>query len=515
MGRLRNPLSIRSGVVLQLALVATASLSLFAVFALKVIEVTLQRRHVEAGISVAGVIRRSMESEVPGNPGASNPSAGIFPATLSPYILEVALLPEPPPGGDPLVTPVGKSAFPFLPVYPTVDVILPFEAHAPQPAATDAVRPRGIRVRFHSPGLEGEVRRLLNITLLLALVDSAVLVLFGWYYLDRTVVSPVQKLAAAAERVASGDYSMRLEGFEGNEVGHLAASFNRMVEGILEAREGLRLSEKETFRSEKLATVGRLAAGVAHEVGNPLMAIRGYAEHLLRHPTGPEEARECLAKVVEETRKVENIVRGLLSVASPADGKEGATDIDVVARETVEMLSFRNLFREIEVRMELGAPPRAAILEDRFRQVLLNLVINAVDAMRGRGRLTVRTWVMETWSPAQRFAFRRRATDPPEMDGIPLRAASEKPGRGVAVSVSDDGTGIPAKDLPMLFDPFFTTKEPGRGTGLGLSVSRTIVEGAGGEIRAESEAGKGSTFTVVLPCARGEADGGGEEGADV
>src|SRR3990172_12415965 len=359
MGRLRRPLSIRAGVVLQLALVATASLALLAVFALKVIEVTMQRRHVEAGISVAGVVRRVVEREIAENPGPQDLSSGRFLRSLSPYVNEVVLLAEPPPEGRPKVVPVGEKAFPFLPVYPTVDVILPFGPLSPAVASAAAPIPRGIRVRFHSPGIAAEVGTLVNVTLLLAAIDIAVLVLFGGVFLDRTVISPVRKLASAAEKVAAGDYSLRVEGVEGNEVGQLAASFNRMVEGILEAQERLRRSEKETFRSEKLATVGRLAAGVAHEVGNPLMAIRGYAEYLLRHQPAPAESEDCLEKVVGETRKMENIVRGLLSVASSGSGRTGATDVNAVARETVEMLSYRNMFRDVEVRMELGETPRA------------------------------------------------------------------------------------------------------------------------------------------------------------
>jgi two-component system, NtrC family, sensor kinase len=508
MGQLSRPLSIRAGVVLQLALVATASLALLAVFALKVIEVTLQRRHVEAGISVAGVVRRALEREIAENPGSSNIAAGMFLRSLAPYVNEVVLLPDPPPEGRPKVIPVGEKAFPFLPVYSTVDVVLPFGPLSLPVATAAGSVPRGIRVRFHSPGIAAEVGTFVNVTLLLAAIDIAVIVLFGWVFLDRTVISPVRKLASAAEKVAAGDYSLRVEGVEGNEVGQLASSFNRMVDGILEAQERLRRSEKETFRSEKLATVGRLAAGVAHEVGNPLMAIRGYAEHLLKHLPCTVESKECLDKVVEETKKIENIVRGLLSVASSGDGREGATDVNAVVRDTVGMLSYRNLFRDVEVRLDLGETPRAAILEDRFRQVLLNLVINAVDAMRGRGKVTVRTWVMEGWSPGGRSPLRRRATDPPGVDGTPLRAGGTGTGGGVALSVTDSGDGIPAADLPLLFDPFFTTKEPGKGTGLGLSVSRTIVEGAGGEIRAESEEGKGATFVVVLPSARGTARSG-------
>jgi signal transduction histidine kinase len=235
------------------------------------------------------------------------------------------------------------------------------------------------------------------------------------------------------------------------------------------------------------------------------MAIRGYAEHLLRHRPGREETDECLEKVVEETRKMERIVRGLLSVASPAGGREGATDVNAVVRHTVEMLSFRNLFRDVEVRLDLGDVPGAAILEDRFRQVLLNLAINAVDAMSGKGRMTVRTWIEGGWNPGQGQALRRRSTDPPGMDGGPLRAAGAGGGSGVGFSVADTGSGIRPEDLPLVFDPFFTTKDPGKGTGLGLSVSRTIVESAGGEIRVESVQGGGATFVVVLPMARREA----------
>ncbi len=510
MGPLRRPLPIRAGVVLQLALVATASLSLLAVFALKVIEVTLQRRHVEAGISVAGVVRTMVEREIAENPGTRNISAGMFPRPLSAYINEVALLPEPPPESRPVVVPVGEKAFAFLPVYPTVDVILPFGPLPPSAASAAAPVPRGIRVRFHSPGIAAEVRTFVNVTLLLAAIDIAVLVIFGGVFLERTVISPVRKLASAAEKVAEGDYSLRVEEGERNEVGQLAASFNRMVEGILDAQDRLRRSEQESFRSEKLATVGRLAAGVAHEVGNPLMAIRGYAEHLLKHQPGAAESKECLGKVVEETKKIENIVRGLLSVASPGDGREGATDMNAVVRGTIEMLSYRNMFRDVAVRLELGDPPPAAILEDRFRQVLLNLLINAVDAMQGRGTVTVRTWEVEGWNPGGRSPLRRRATDPPEMDGTRMRSAGSGAGGGAALSVTDTGGGIPSADLPLLFDPFFTTKEPGKGTGLGLSVSRTIVEGAGGEIRAESAEGKGATFRVVLPSARGAAAGAGK-----
>lgn len=498
MGLLRRPPSVRTAVVLQLTLVAIASLSLLSVFALKVIELTLERRFAEAGVSVGEVVRRTLERDAESGRTPDLSRAGLEGAP--PYVEAISLLPEGPPDGVPVVSPASRRAVAFLPVYPTVDVTLPLRLSGAALAKAGDSPPRGIRVRLHSPGIAEEVRTLANVTLALAALDVAVLVLFGGFLLERTVVGPIRRLASVSEKVAGGEYGLRADASEGNELGQLAGSFNKMVDGILAAQERLRRSEQDAFRSEKLATVGRLAAGVAHEVGNPLMAIRGYAEHLTRNRPSREEAEECLGKIVAETKRMENIVRGLLSVASPGEEREGSADVDAAVREAVEMLSYRNLFREVEVRLACEGAGKAAIPEERFRQVLLNLLINALDAMGGRGRITVRTRRIADWSPRRAALPRRRSSDPPETDWTIGRVHPGVP--AVALSVEDTGPGIPGADIPLLFDPFFTTKEPGKGTGLGLSVSRTVVEGAGGEIWAESGGeGKGATFHVVIPAA--------------
>jgi signal transduction histidine kinase len=181
-----------------------------------------------------------------------------------------------------------------------------------------------------------------------------------------------------------------------------------------------------------------------------------------------------------------------------------------VVQETIEMVSFRNIFRDVEVVLSFGDVPAVAITEDGLRQVLLNLVFNAVDAMNGKGLLTVRTFLMNDWVAAAGMAPRRRAADPPDMDPALLRFGEKVTRFGVAVSITDTGYGISQEDLALVFDPFFTTKEPGKGTGLGLSVSKTIVDGVDGEIRIESGEGQGSTFTVILPEACKE-----DYGADV
>ncbi len=525
---MKKDFSVRAGVVLQLTLIAVASLSLLAAFALKVIGMTVERRHAEAAVSVARVIR----GVLPAGSGRADADVRFAPdeiARLAPYIREVAVLPEGEGPDDVVVTPVAAPAGSFgaglFAVHPTLDVTLPPEQTGVAVTGPDD-RPgkgngrRAIRVRFFSPGIEQEARNLVRITAVLVSADVVAFVLFGFLLMDRSVVRPLRRLAAVSERIASGDLSLRADESAENEVGQLGASFNRMVGSILSAQEQARQAQRETFRFEKLATVGRLAAGVAHEVGNPLMGIRGYAEHLRRNDPPAQERAECLDKIVTETGRIENIVRGLLSVASSERETGESADVDAVVRETVEILSFRKLFRDVEVHVETGGVGRAGVPEDRLRQVLLNLMINAVDAMEGGGVLRVRTFPVRPWVPPALRNVRRRATDLPGADVASLReGAGRHPRRALAVSVTDTGCGIRPDALSSIFDPFYTTKEEGKGTGLGLSVSRAIVEGAGGEIVVESAEGAGSTFTVFLPetgehARAQDARGGGDGGTD-
>ena len=504
---MKKDISVRAGVVLQLSLIAVASLSLLAMFSFKVIEITMKRRQVEAAVSVAEVVRKVVREEERGD-GTAGPFVRGLVGNLSPYVREVAILPE---GEGPdavKVTPVGGQVSAVFTVHPTVDVTLPLDEIS---AAGKA--PRGIRVRFFSPGLEPEARNLVRITVVLVIVDVVVFVLFGFLLMERSVVRPIRRLATVTEKISSGDLRLRADESPANDVGQLGASFNRMVGAILSAQEKAKHAQQETFRWEKLATVGRLAAGVAHEVGNPLMGIRGYAEYLRRNDPPLQDREECLDKIVSETKRIENIVRGLLSVASSKPDAEEEADVNEVVRETVEMLSFRKMFRDVEVVVEAGGVGRAIISAERFRQVLLNLMINAVDAMEGGGILRVRSFAVRPWVPPTLRKARRRASDPPEVDVLRLRGvAGGRPGGALAVSVSDTGCGIGPNALPSIFDPFFTTKEAGKGTGLGLSVSLAIVEGAGGEIVVESGEGEGSTFTVILPEAEEKASPGDANG---
>ena len=517
---MKKDISVRAGVVLQLTLVAVASLSLLAVFAFKVIEITVKRSHVKAAVSVAEVIRNVILAEGTALGTGTLPVLDSI-ARHSLYIREVAFLPDGEEFDAVKVTPVGEQVSVFFSVHPTLDVTLPLEkdfvsGEGSAGSLGNAPPPRAIRVRFFSPEIEQEARNLVGITAGLVAVNVVAFVFFGFLLMDRFVVRPIRSLAAVSEKIASGDLRLRADESQGNEVGQLGVSFNRMVGAILAAQEKARRIQQETFQWEKLATVGRLAAGVAHEVGNPLMGIRGYAEYLRRNDPPPQEREECLDKIVTETRRIENIVRGLLSVASSEREGGDAADVNEVVRETVEMLSFRKMFRNVEVVVETERVGRAGISPERFRQVALNLMINAVDAMERGGVLRVRTFRVRPWLPPALRKVRRRASDPPEADVLRLREGIGAPPEGaIAVSVIDTGCGIRPDALPMIFDPFFTTKEEGKGTGLGLSVSRAIVETVGGEIVVDSDEGKGSTFTVILPEAGEEKPpGDGNGGSD-
>jgi two-component system NtrC family sensor kinase len=509
-GRLKKEMSVRAAVVLQLSIVAVASLSLLAVFAFKVIEVTVERRQAEAAISVAEVVRAAVRAGG-AEAGTAAPSVPDGIAKLSPHIRGVAVLPGVEGPDAVTVTPVGEPVSAFFAVHPTVDVTLPL-----YDIGVVGERSRRIRVRFFSPGIEREARNLVRVAILLMGFDILAFVFFGTLLMERSVVRPLRRLSAVSEKIASGDLGLRAEESPGNEVGKLGSSFNRMVGAILAEQEKAKRTQQEAFRWEKLATVGRLAAGVAHEVGNPLMGIRGYAEYLRRNDPPAQEREECLDKIVAETGRIENIVRGLLSVASSERDPGESAGVDDVVRETVEMLSYRKIFREIEVVVEPGGVGRAAISAERLRQVLLNLTVNAVDAMEGGGVLRVRTFRVSSWVPPALRKARRRASDPPGTDVLRLRGdLGDLPENALAVSVTDTGGGIRPESLPSIFDPFFTTKGEGRGTGLGLSVSLAIVETAGGEILVESGEGTGSTFTVILPeAAQERAAGGADGGAD-
>jgi hypothetical protein len=277
----------------------------------------------------------------------------------------------------------------------------------------------------------------------------------------------------------------------------------------------LRAAQEEVVRSEKLAVVGQLAAGVAHEIGNPIASILGFTELLLADPElPPEEAQapermDCLRRVRQEAERVDAIVRGLLDFARPLPCQVQALDINPLVEEAAGLITHRQGTRGGQVRLSFEpAPDLPPVHADRGQllQVLVNLMLNALDAMPQGGELHLSSRALELGAGevAGLRGLARRAGDPPGADFSGRRQAAEPapgPERFVEVAVADTGCGIEAKELGRLFDPFYTTKPPGSGTGLGLAISLRIVRSFAGSIRVSSEPGRGSTFSVLLPAA--------------
>jgi signal transduction histidine kinase len=247
---------------------------------------------------------------------------------------------------------------------------------------------------------------------------------------------------------------------------------------IENSRQYRRMQERD-----RLAALGQMAAGLAHEVKNPLGAIKGAAQ-LLNDPSAEAKLsasdREFLGIILEEVERLDRVVGSVLDYARPSKGDVGPVDVNAVVRRTVTVLaSDRAEECEIETDLMEGLSP-VRVDAEQLRQVLINLIHNAVQAMSGRGKVQIIT---------------TRRQQRPILPGGDTKAAG---GHWVEISVRDQGPGIQPQVLKNLFVPFFTTKE--RGTGLGLAISQRVVEEMGGRIEVASRPGEGSTFTVLLPA---------------
>lgn len=321
---------------------------------------------------------------------------------------------------------------------------------------------------------------------LLAGVAAAATVAVGLVLLGRSVARPVERLLASARRLGHAGGGLPVLAPPGEpedrSLARAAVAFERVAEALADERARLaaKVAELEAanralaearaswLRSEQLAAVGRLASGVAHEVGNPLGAIAGYADLARGRIRAGEaaQAEDLVARIAVEAGRIDAIVRDLLELARPSAPAVAPIALSGPVDAALRLARVQARLRE--VRTELDLPPELPpVLADeaRLAQVFLNLFLNAGDAMGGRGT---------------------------------LRVAAREVREGVEIDVSDDGPGIEPEDLSRVFDPFFTTKPPGAGTGLGLSVSHRLMEAMGGAISAGNAPGGGAVFHLRL-----------------
>lgn len=230
----------------------------------------------------------------------------------------------------------------------------------------------------------------------------------------------------------------------------------------------LRMREEQAQRSERLATVGHMAAGVAHEVGNPLAAISSMVQ-VLQRKNKDDFSQQQLKKIRDHIQRISKIVRDLVDFSRPAGVEKSPAQINEIIRSAVGLMQHDARCRDVEFELELDPRfPRVKCVPDQMHQVIVNLLLNAVDAMQ----------------------------DQPDAEVIIRTRANAAIGY---IEVEDRGTGIPGEVQKRIFEPFYTTKEVGKGTGLGLSVSHGIINKLGGHIRVESVEGKGATFIIELP----------------
>ncbi|MDQ3801114.1 MAG: ATP-binding protein [Acidobacteriota bacterium] len=308
-------------------------------------------------------------------------------------------------------------------------------------------------------------RKYLVFSVISALVPNLLLVLL----IVRTISRPLQRITVAAVRVTNGEYGTEIDMRRSNdEIGLLAESFNEMSRKMAHDIEQLQRLNEQLIRTEKLAATGTLAAGVAHEVNNPLASISSLIQMLQRRENLDAETKEKLKLISTQITRITQVTRDMMDFARARPAAKNAVDVNAVLQTSLRLASFDKAFQHLQLKIDLSENlPKVFADADQLEQVFLNLLLNARDAMPGGGELSIETF---------------------RADG------------SIAVRIADSGVGIEEKNLKKIFDPFFSTKPTGEGTGLGLAVCYGIVTAHNGKIEVESNNGGGTSFLITLPA---------------
>jgi len=351
--------------------------------------------------------------------------------------------------------------------------------------------------------LPSDFRRDLSLILSLITVNALAFATIGFFRLARGMVRPLERFADTAGRYA-GELDMLFHHERGDELRRLALALRGLfariendneqitvtVARLEQAQTELQARQKEIIRAEKLASIGRLAAGLAHEIGNPLGIVQGYLALLQQDDLTREDRADFASRAGAELARVNTLIKNLLDFSRPARVGRELANLTECLDKLLPVLRAQKEARGINLTVE-GATTTAkpAISPDALYQVLLNCLLNAVDAIESQapghaGRIVIRCQTLA-------------APPPPRL----------------LISIADNGGGIREEHLDSLFDPFFTTKEPGKGTGLGLAVSHSLIEAAGGTMRLTNNEEGGATAVIELPLA-GSQDKGNEKYTD-
>jgi two-component system NtrC family sensor kinase len=336
--------------------------------------------------------------------------------------------------------------------------------------------------------------RSIALVLLLIALTSLSLTLFTQKLVNR----PVRELLEHTKMLARGELDGCVPSFANDELGELALSFNSMTQSLKKARselEGwgrtleqmvqertqeLTQIQAQLIRSEKLASLGEVVAGIAHEINNPLTGILVFSSLIHSNPRLDETLKNDIETVIRETKRCASIVKGLLEFSRCSTPQKGPASVNDIAETALSLIEHQILFQDIKIeRLYAQNLPQLLLDHNQIEQVFINIFLNAAQAMQGEGSLRIRSWL-------------------------------DKKAGAVFFSVTDNGCGIPQAHLAKVFDPFFSTKE-NKGTGLGLSVSYGIIQEHGGAIEVQSEVGVGTTFTLRFPLQQ-QAEQAAEQG---
>ena len=312
------------------------------------------------------------------------------------------------------------------------------------------------------------------------------------------MIKPLRRILHRAEDYkGEGEIVFGHEG-QNNEYNRLSSALNRMFMGISKDKEtlkhtigslenvnrDLKQAQKELIRAEKLASVGRLSSGIAHEIGNPIGIVLGYLDLLKRNDISSAEKEDYITRAEDEIRRINTVVRQLLGFSKPSSDESKPMSVNELIEDLCEVVKPQSFMGHINLTLKTTAEKDTVTADaDSLRQVLFNLLLNAADAVSApagdaRGKIDILTENVSHF-------------DPELKKNIPA----------IKITVSDNGHGILPRNMEFIFDPFFTTKEPGKGTGLGLSVSYMIVEKMGGHIEAQNREKHGAAMSVILPLA--------------
>jgi len=333
--------------------------------------------------------------------------------------------------------------------------------------------------------VDKEIKGAQNKMIIFAIIACLIIAVTISISINRYVTRPVRELVKGTKKIAEGDLSNGIFIKTEDEIGQLASAFTQMTldlkkadeklvewgktleQKVQQRTEELRKTENQLMQSDKVASLGKLAAGVAHEINSPLTGILTYSSLLLKAKKEGDPEKEDLEVIVNETNRCKKIIKGLLDFARQSEPQKVLSHINEVIDKSIDLVSHQAGLQNIKIEKKIKPDlPKTMIDVGQIQQVFINILLNAIEAMPQGGILTVSSGIE---------------------------------GQMATVRFTDTGIGIPKEVLPKILDPFFTTKKQGKGTGLGLSVSYGIIERHRGKLEVKSKVGKGTTFTVKLP----------------